>query len=64
MTLVVDITDGRGISNEACHGLHSKRCLTNCNITNKMERLGFKWAYHAGCKAYKRRLAYSVTVYF
>ena len=32
-------------------------------ITNKMERFSFKkWACPAGCEAYKRRLAYTVTV--
>ena len=31
-------------------------------FTNKMEHFSLKWACCADCEAYKRRLAYSVTV--
>ena len=69
MTLVIDITDGHDLSNEArheflpkksyiCRLFHSTRHLTSCTLLTRQ----FFGVRHAGCKAYKRRLAYSVTV--
>ena len=59
MTVAVDITDGRGFSNEAhCELLPGY----SCTLLTRWSTSVLKWACHASCEAYKRRLAYSVTV--
>ena len=45
-----------------CHLFHSTRHLTSCILLTRRSASVLKWACHAGCEAYKRRLAYSVTV--
>ena len=69
--LAIDIVDGRGLSYEVhcvllkkskvMLYLHSKSPLTSCTLLIRWSTL-VKWACHAGCEAYKRRLAYSATV--
>ena len=72
MTLVIDITDGHDhdLGNEArheflpkksyiCRLFHSTRHLTSCTLLTR-QFFSFKGVRHAGCKAYKRRLAYIV----
>ena len=65
MTPATDINGGRGISNEACHELMSKKRkamhLSSCTLLTRWRTSILKWACHADCKTYKRRLAYSVT---
>ena len=69
MTLAVDITDGRGLSNEACRKflsmvmlylLHNKCRLTSCTLLTRWSASVLKVGMPCvGCGSYKRRLAYS-----
>ena len=74
MTVAVDITDGcvlitKSIVN-SCQGnvvfaIHEMvKAFNQLYITNEMECFSFNscMACHTGCKTYKSRLAYSVTV--
>ena len=44
------------------HSFHSEKAFNQLYITNKQDIASASVMYHAGSKAYKRRLAYSVTV--
>ena len=67
MALAVNITDGHGLSNEACCWLlpkkskvmlyfpliHSNSHLTSCTLLTRQSASVKKWVCRAGCGAYK-----------
>ena len=77
MPLAIDITNGRGLSNKVHHELLLKKeqnnavlaflfainsHLTSCTLLTRWSVLVLKVGVTCSFEAYKRRLAYSVTV--
>ena len=69
MTLAIDSVDGRGLSNKArhaifciCHSLHSKSRLTSCTLPTRQSASVLKVGMPGDSEAFKRRVAYSVSL--
>ena len=70
--LGINSVDGRGHSNETCREFLPKKTkvtlyytfniVTSCTLLTRRSTLVLKWAYHAGGKAFKRRVTKSLTV--